>query len=276
VTERGQAVVLVVGGMLIGAGITTLVLKKHYQKIADAEIASVKTTYKKHYDDLVDRGDITDIEEGDDIVTKPSGVPPVVAPPADGLIAYNKIKPSEQRREEAQRLADNLGYSSNGEEPSVVNIKKVTVNVRNDALVDGSSPAEEDAREEAIERERQRYEEDQNKLPYIISVDEYMEGMDDYEDSITLTYYEGDKQLVDESEVPIDDVRQTIGADTLTKFGKLSGNGDTVYVRNERRKIDYEIVRVFDSFSDDVLGINGWDNAKPVPMEPKIRKFRDD
>jgi hypothetical protein len=291
VTERGQAVVLVVGGMLVGAGVTTLVLKKHYQKLADEEIASVKATYKKHYDDLAGKGDIQDIEEGSPWVTATS-VPPVVAPHEP--TAYNKVKTSDEKRAEAKKLADGLGYASQTrEDPDMVNFNKVTVNIPNNAIdpdlpmpekvyvddtsvpsipiIDDSvnwdpSPAEDEVLEQIIDDE-----EKDPKVPYVISVDDYMEGVDGWE-SHTLTYYEKDEQLCDDKDQLIPDVRQTVGFGNLQKFGKMSGNGDTVYVRNHQRQADYEIVRDPGSYREEVLNITTWDEDE---RPPKVKKFRD-
>ena len=278
-TERGQAVVLVVGGMLIGAGVTTLVLKKHYQKIADEEIASVKTTYKKHYEDLAGNGMIMDIEEDENPWVFSPTVPPVVAPHEP--TAYNKVQTSEEKKVEARKLADGLGYSSQTrEEPSDVNITKVTVNVENDALdpsipmipiIDDSvhwdpSPAEEDVLNDIIDDE-----EKDPKVPYVISVDDYMEGVDGFE-SHTLTYYEKDQQLCDDKDQLIPDVRQTVGFGNLQKFGSKSGNGDTVYIRNHQRQADYEVVREAGSYREEVLNITTWDEDERTL---KVKKFRD-
>jgi hypothetical protein len=266
--------------MLIGAGVTTLVLKQHYQKIADEEIASVKATYKKHYDDLAGKGDITDIDDGSPWVASPT-VPPVVAPHEP--TAYNKVQTSEEKKAEARKLADGLGYSSQTrEEPSDVNITKVTVNVENDAIdpsipmipiIDDSvdwdpSPAEEEVLDGIIDDE-----EKDPKVPYVISVDDYMEGIDNFE-SHTLTYYEKDQQLCDDKDQLIPDVRQTVGFGNLQKFGKMSGNGDTVYVRNHVRQADYEIVRDPGSYREEVLNITTWDEDERTI--PKVKKFRGD
>ncbi|QFG09163.1 hypothetical protein PBI_SPORTO_55 [Arthrobacter phage Sporto] len=273
--ERGQAVVLVVGGMLIGAGVTTLVLKKHYQKIADAEIASVKATYKKHYDDLNGQGKISDVDEpepdvqeGEELVISNVGVPPIVAP--HERVAYHKIRTSEEKREEAEKLAANFGYSTTTrEDPEMVNITKTTVNIVNDALAAsgyGSSPAEEEELDQIIEDENR-----DPKTPFIISVDDYMADMEGHE-QITLTYWTDDKQLTDDADVLVEDVRKTVGFGNLEKFGHLSGNADTVYVRNMERKVDYEICRENGSYSKDVLGVEDWDNGQK--KEPKVKKFR--
>lgn len=289
-TERGQAVVLVVGGMLIGAGVTTLVLKKHYQKIADEEIASVKITYKKHYEDLAGNGMIMDIEEDENPWVFSPTVPPVVAPHEP--TAYNKVQTSDEKKVEARKLADGLGYSSQTrEEPSDVNITKVTVKVENDAInpnlpektyigdttatpipiIDYSvnwepSPAEDDVLEAIIDDE-----EKDPKVPYIISVDDYMEGVDGWE-AHTLTYYEKDQQLCNDKDELIPDVRKTVGFGNLQKFGKMSGNGDTVYIRNHERQCDYEVVRDPGSYREEVLNITTWDEDE---RSPRVKKFRD-
>lgn len=289
-TERGQAVVLVVGGVLIGAGVTTLVLKKHYQKIADAEIASVKITYKKHYEDLAGNGMIMDIEEDENPWVFSPTVPPVVAPHEP--TAYNKVPTSEEKRADARKLADGLGYASQTrEEPSDVNITKVTVNVENDAIdpklpertyvgdtdappipiIDDSvdwepSPAEEEVLNDIINDEDK-----DPKVPYVVSVDDYMEGVDGFE-SHTLTYYEKDQQLCDDKDQLIADVRQTVGFGNLQKFGSKSGNGDTVYIRNHERQADYEVVREAGSYREEVLNITTWDEDERTP---RVKKFRD-
>ncbi len=74
--------------------------------------------------------------------------------------------------------------------------------------------------------------------PYIISPDEYGE-LDDY-NQISLTYYKRDGVLADENDYEIDDVEGTIGKDSLNHFGEYEE--DSVFVRNDRRKTDYEIL----------------------------------
>jgi hypothetical protein len=250
--------------MLIGAGVTTLVLKKHYQKIADEEIASVKTTYKEHYDRLAGNGTITDVDEpekdipeGEDIVLAEAGVPPVVAPKEP--IAYNKIRTSEERRAEAEKLAAGFGYSTQTrEEPEVTTIAFGPHN--------GSSPAEDEELDAIIEDELI-----DPSVPYLISVDDFMEGGEGFE-QVNLTYFAKDRQLTDDADVLVEDVRQTVGFGNLEKFGVMSGSEDTVYVRNVARKIDYEIIRDLGSYREVVLGDDTWDDAQ---KEPKVRKFRD-
>ena len=78
---------------------------------------------------------------------------------------------------------------------------------------------------------------DDMKKPYVISPDEYGE-MDDY-DLYSYTYY-ADKVLADENNEPIEDVDQRIGLESLNYFGEYGD--DSVYVRNDKLKADYEIL----------------------------------
>lgn len=260
-TERGQAVVLVVGGMLLGAGVTTLVLKKHYQKIADAEIASVKTTYKEHYERLNGQGLIKDVDEaepdiegGETPVVSNVSVPPVVAPREP--VAYHKIRTSDEKREEAEKLASTFGYSTvTREVPESINAFNFEQHL---------SPAEEEELNDTIEDEGK----DPN-TPFIISVDEFMAD-DAGHEQINLTYFAMDKRLCDDRDILVEDVRSRVGFSNLDKFGGPSGNDDTLYVRNNRLKIDYEICRENSSYAQDVLG----EDYVEDPKAPKVKKFR--
>lgn len=73
--------------------------------------------------------------------------------------------------------------------------------------------------------------------PYVISPDEFGE-FDEYE-QISFTYY-ADQVLADENDEQIEDVEGTIGHEALTHFGEYED--DSVFVRNDRRKCDYEIL----------------------------------
>ena len=55
----------------------------------------------------------------------------------------------------------------------------------------------------------------------------------------TLTYY-ADHVLTDDFDNPIEDVEAMVGEESLNHFGEYEE--DAVYVRNERHKIDYEIL----------------------------------
>lgn len=75
--------------------------------------------------------------------------------------------------------------------------------------------------------------------PYVISPDEF--GELDYE-MISLTYY-ANGVLTDDYDEPMDDgeIDETVGHESLCHFGEYED--DSVFVRNEMLKRDYEILR---------------------------------
>lgn len=90
--------------------------------------------------------------------------------------------------------------------------------------------------------------------PYVISAEDYHETNLNHEKS-SITYFNVDDTLVDESEEPIVDPESIIG-DALMHFGESEEDPDIVYVRNEKLGIDYEVIRTEKSYQETVLGIN--------------------
>ena len=85
--------------------------------------------------------------------------------------------------------------------------------------------------------------------PYVITPEEF-DTIDDYETE-SLTYYT-DGVLTDDFDNIIEDVKNTVGEDFAAHFGEYED--DSVFIRNERLKIDYEILMDYRP-SSDVLDI---------------------
>lgn len=92
------------------------------------------------------------------------------------------------------------------------------------------------------------------EAPYVIPPDEFGE-LYDYE-KISLVYY-ADKVLADDSDELVDDVDATVGSDWAERFGEFEA--DSVFVRNDARKCDYEILRDSRKYSD----VTGYDPRQP-------------
>lgn len=73
--------------------------------------------------------------------------------------------------------------------------------------------------------------------PYVIPPEEFGE-LDGYE-TISLSYH-ADNVLTDDDYELVDDVDEVIGLESLTHFGEYED--DSVFVRNDRLKCDYEIL----------------------------------
>lgn len=76
--------------------------------------------------------------------------------------------------------------------------------------------------------------------PYVIAPEEF--GEDEDFETISLTYY-ADGILTDDMDKPMSDdlIEELIGRESLDHFGEYED--DSVFVRNEIRKTDYEILR---------------------------------
>lgn len=81
--------------------------------------------------------------------------------------------------------------------------------------------------------------------PYVIAPGEFGE-LYEYE-TISLTYY-ADHILADDMDDIIEDVENTVGEESLTHFGEYED--DSVFVRNDRLKHDYEILLDYRNYSD--------------------------
>lgn len=78
---------------------------------------------------------------------------------------------------------------------------------------------------------------DKQTKPYVIPPEQFRD--DENYDQISLTYY-ADGVLADENDEVIDDVEETVGIESLNHFGEYED--DSVFVRNDTRKCDYEIL----------------------------------
>lgn len=84
-----------------------------------------------------------------------------------------------------------------------------------------------------------------NSRIYIIPPEEF--GQKDGYDAISLNYF-ADGVLTDDWNEPIEDVEGTVGKESLTHFGEYED--DSVFVRNDVLKADYEILKDLKNFSD--------------------------
>lgn len=87
---------------------------------------------------------------------------------------------------------------------------------------------------------------DDGPAPYVIPPEEFGNDADEY-DLISLNYYE-DGVLADDWGDVIEDVDRVVGKESLTHFGEYED--DSVYVRNDRLKCEYEILLRVGKFED--------------------------
>ena len=88
--------------------------------------------------------------------------------------------------------------------------------------------------------------------PYVIRPDEF--GEKDEYDTVSLTCW-SDLVLTDDCDVVVDNVEDTVGNGTLKRFGEFED--DSVFVRDDRKRIDYEILwdtRKYEDYFNDING----------------------
>jgi hypothetical protein len=110
--------------------------------------------------------------------------------------------------------------------------------------------------------------------PYVLHKDEFYADELAY-DQLTLTYYAGDDIMIDQEEAPVYNYGTIVGE---LKFGHGSGDANVFYVRNDKRKAEYEIIRDSGQYSVDVLGLSIEDNQRVQAKglkhsDDKVRKF---
>lgn len=66
--------------------------------------------------------------------------------------------------------------------------------------------------------------------------------------TISLTYYEGDQTLTDDQDKIITNVAELVGEDFASHFGEYED--DSVFIRNDKIGVYYEILRDYGSYSD--------------------------
>lgn len=98
---------------------------------------------------------------------------------------------------------------------------------------------------EFTEKKDEMEEEEQMDHPYIITPNEFGE-FEDY-DTISLTYY-SDGILADDDDELVDNPEEIVGRDSVNHFGEYED--DSVFVRNDRMRCDYEILLDHRTYSE--------------------------
>lgn len=246
ITVAGAAFTTTVGA-LAGYYYAKKKLTAEFEAISEKEIAEAKAFYA-----VIRKDDMPTPEaaveklipenERPDVIKPGTRLAPKSEAAAKAMIDYTQgYKPEAKVKVEV-------------EETTTVKVEEVPETVMeknpevNSIWVDGQ-PLNPDEWDPEVERDNRR-----NGVPYVVSQIEYDTNEDDNE-QVILTWYEEDQTLVDEDENPIDDVEAVVGLDNLKRFGHGSGDSKVVYIRNEMRGMDYEVLHSSASYAEKVLGI---------------------
>lgn len=149
---------------------------------------------------------------------------------------------------EEARSTDNEGEQEQ-ESIELITDKYMPI-TENDKYVDYSKLESEPVAEEDLEvpPEVEAFG-DPEATPYLIESSEY--GTDYEYDEIELYWWDGNKLLTDCWNYPVEDIERTVGNDAVEKCRE--GDSDVVYVKNDRLKAYYEILKQV----QDYPGISG-------------------
>lgn len=226
-----------VSGAAVGFGVGYAVSKKRHEKIADAEIESVKETYSKAKENLL-------------------------KPDLEAVVAEEKPKFGVQSGSVtlvgASVDAVDLGYISTEDElgvepePEAVSAKTSNVFTKYGDAKDRVEAVETTVDEVEVSLELSK---ESDTEPYLISIDDFHDGAGDNYSKQSVTYYVQDRVLIDEREEIIPNRDETVGAWAFENFGNLSLDPEVVYVRNKKLMIDFEVTRDGSSYQEQILGL---------------------
>lgn len=245
---------MVVGALVVGAASTYFILnrklKAKYEKISRAEIEEARLYFaqrnktgeyadpaelaKKYEDEAQREEDLRTVES----ITRSYQSDDISA-------AHETIGEVTAVRDTPDGVEVDVTL-----EPEVINVFK-----------QAETPGDFDYEEELKNRSED--------APYIITYDEWSTNESGYEQS-TLTYFTGDDVLADSADKPIDETDDLVGDDNLLRFGHGSKDNNVVYIRNEIREIEFEVVRSPNKYAAEVLGF-----LEHSARDKRARKFRD-
>lgn len=173
-----------------------------------------------------------------------------------GVLSFENDEVAEIELAKLAEHINNGGYALASETPTVVNV-----------FVEAKKrePVEEDEEEYVPGTFADNPNRDDPE-PIIITELEYMQDEEDYE-KLSISWFPGDRVLVDSKEQPIADVESTVGYNNLNT---LSPTEQTViYVRNNRLQMDFEIAIEAGTYRETVLG-----EDQPLIEKTRTRKPR--
>lgn len=111
--------------------------------------------------------------------------------------------------------------------------------------------------------------------PYVITRDEFYNAESGFDQS-TLTFYSGDSILSDDDDEHIPMIDELLGEDNIVQFGYGSGDPDTVFIRNPKLEMEFEVLLNQGKYAHIVLGLEhsdggGFRNNRHNAGPPKFR-----
>lgn len=159
-------------------------------------------------------------------------------------IANDEIESVKERFRDREMTVKDVVETFNNEVVNIdISLKNKDIDKCND-IIDKNGYRNYSTKKDSDNKIEEKEEDKEMEGPYVISPEEFDES--EYETE-TLTYY-ADGILTDLYDNIIDekDIDGLIGKDSLNHFGEFED--DTVFVRNDEKEIDYEILRDDDKY----------------------------
>lgn len=252
----GVGLLSLAAGAAGGYFVANRVLEKKYVEIAEQEIEEAKRFYSAiNKVDYPTPGDMVK-----DLIDTDEEVPQAEETDSEkiareGKEAYLKYTGNYKSKGGVTVEGETITVTET-EEAEAGEKETVTETVVHNILVDGK-PLDRD--DEAWEKEVAERSEDR---PYVISEEEFFENEQDFE-QWSMTYYAGDDVLTTEKDEVVEDVDAMVGEGNLQKFGHMSKDMHLVYIKNNKRGLDFEIARSRGKYTVEVLGLED-EAAKPA------------
>lgn len=112
--------------------------------------------------------------------------------------------------------------------------------------------------------------------PYLIDTDEWHENENDL-NQLVLTWWAGDRVLMDERDQPVPEVNDMVGLQNLEAFGRTGGSEThVIYIRNERLGAIFEVILEEGRYAVEIMGDKLLDEAESNSKIRNSRRGRDD
>lgn len=216
----GSKILYFVGGVVAGSVATYLVLKRRMEAQIASEVESVKEAYSSRKARTSD----SDASEGH-----------------SESVHVDKAtiaRLNEQKKEDILKnsnIINGNGYAK--VEPVSYNLFYNPPKAKD---IHNGIDEDEELEVEEVEGETLYPRDDLAEKPYVITGDQFLNEQPFF-DKITLEYYDDGVLAEALSEEIVDDLDRMIGNESLDRFGEYEE--DVVYVRNERFRADYEVIR---------------------------------
>ena len=232
--------IIFVSGVCVGGISTYLALKGYFETKADIEIEEARNVYAERLSELEANRSSADGElEGPDDI---------------------EVKKAVKRLNNKPDLTDYTRYfTDNGEriEGAKEVLRDAAEAARDEALVETEHPEDDIPEEMTLDEELSfknqivteggKRAHSEGKYTYEISDEDYEFTHDNYE-KVSFLYFTEDELLIDEDEDVVTEKRLLIG-DVLEESGFMYNDSDVLYIRNDKILCDYEISKVYGSFT---------------------------